>query len=102
MPVSAGIGNGVQGCTLKAWGIVNTAGNALVKGANVASVVANTINLSTPLASTNAVVRMHYMGNLDVVVSGYANTTSAIILGMFSISTGGTPQAGLCYFEVWE
>lgn len=102
MPVSQGSAGGLPGMTLKAWGLVNTASNTLVKGFNVDGVVGNQINLTTALGSTNVAVRMHFMGNLDVVLSGYASTTTAVILGAYRISSGGTPQSGLMFFEVWE
>lgn len=101
MPVSQGSAGGLPGMNLKAWGLVNTASNTVIKGMNVASVSGANVTLTTPMASVNYVVRVIPMLNQPVIPGGSPSTVSVALVNAFAASTG-TPQTGLMYFEVYE
>ncbi len=87
--------------SLKAWGLVNTASNTIVKGFNVASVSGANVTLTTPMSSTNYAVRVISMLNLAVITGGIPSSASVVAVAAYALTTG-TPQTGLMYFEVYE
>lgn len=101
MALSQGPASGLPGLTLKAWGLVNTSTNTVIKGFNVASVSGGNVTFTAPMASVNYVLRVIYMGSSATVNVGEPSTVSVAVLRAIAVS-GGVGQNGLFYFEVYE
>lgn len=101
MGLSAGPAGGLPGMSLKAWGLVNTSTNAVIKGFNVASVSGGNVTFTAPMASANYVVRVISMLNQAVITGGIPSSASVVTVAAYALTTG-TPQSGLMYFEVFE